>query len=237
MENKPLSRLLATSGNSNKKKIAWAFEFSNSYDNITINTIGKSSKAVQGFVIDNNRPIPGIRVSAIKDYVVDYAIDKLPNVYNGIKTILDWDITDKDGKYILFLEPGTYTIRIDYGQQSMYNINTDFIEGICEYYSTLEGTIKRKFDDTISFYDTDLKLITGVILDEYNKYVNDAEIIISQNDNVIVYQKTHENGKFAFALSNGIYDVRLRAKNQSVIMTKNFDFNDTTGFFTNLKMR
>ena len=33
MENKSLSGFFATSGNSNKKKIACAFEFSNSYDN------------------------------------------------------------------------------------------------------------------------------------------------------------------------------------------------------------
>lgn len=220
------------------KKVFGIFEVVNEETeaNVILNPSENANKpiAVTGIITNKvngvDMPIPNVRVSFIKDYVVN---DKTSLKYTGNRVILDWDMTDKNGKYIVFVEPGIYTIRVDGGKCSDYYTGQVVEHGLDnEYYYTIEGLIQSRCEDTLTLYGTDKRLVSGIMVDEYGKPVDKAEIIISQGEDVIAYIKTDSEGKYRFGIENGVYDVRIRAKDESVTITRNFSFENDKGFFT-----
>lgn len=185
--------------------------------------VGIIKEEVNGISI----PIPNVRISFIKDYVVT---DKSQLNYNGNRIVLDYDITDDNGEYVVFVPPGIYTIRIDGGKYAEYFTNQVIKNGLQhEFYITIDGLIKSKHEDVIELCDYEEKIITGLIIDQNEKPLLGAEIIISKGKEVITYIKTDNEGKYQFAIKEGVYDIRLRGPKQSVKIIKNYNFNMKSG--------
>lgn len=178
---------------------------------------------------DIDKPISNAKVSFIKDYVVD-------SDRTGYKTIVDYCVTNNNGEYTVFITPGTYTIKVHVGGQNVEYINQTIEKGLTtSYYIRIEGLIYKQYEDIIEFVNCEKKLIQGKILDKrYNKPIKNCEIIITSKDNLISYVKTNNEGNYSFALENGIYDIRIRAKNYSVKIINNFVFENNKGFISQL---
>ena len=207
--------------------------FTNSSDTSTdMHTIGTKLSANTGTLIERtdntDMPMSHVRISFIKDDTTD----KCQNTYTSVKTVYDYCITDEHGNYTVFLEPGTYTIRIDGGKFSRTLPNQIIEDGLInQYYDTLTHcNIMKRLENTIYFYGSDKRIVYGKLVDEYNEPINDATIIVSQGSEIITFFKTKEDGKYFFCLDNGVYDIRLRSKKQSIQIIKNYKFDDTVGF-------
>lgn len=183
-----------------------------------------------GKIQDNNgNGLAGVKVSFIKDYIVT---DQSINQKGAVQIIIDYCITDTNGQYIVFIEPGIYTIRIDGGQAPQIFTNQEITTGLQNqyYYLIDKGLIQKKYSDIIEFSGTTKRLIYGEMINQSKQPLINSEIIISQNNVVISYIKTDNNGKYFFAIDNGIYDVRIRGPKQPVKIIKNFNFEDGKGF-------
>jgi hypothetical protein len=191
-------------------------------------------EATTGIIQDgDNNPLEGVKVSFIRDYVVS---DANVRQRNGFQTVIDYSITDMNGKYTVFVEPGIYTIRIDGGQLPQIFNGQEIVSNFKQYYYCVKkGVIRKKYNDVIEFYGTDKKQIFGQILDQNKKPIENAEILITEGSIIKTYIKTDSNGKYAFAIENGIYDVRIRASNKPVKYIKDFNFEDGKGFMTILR--
>lgn len=191
-------------------------------------------ESVIGIIKDeNDNPLGGVKVSFIKDYVVSDANIKQRN---GVQTVIDYSITDGNGQYYVFVEPGIYTIRIDGGQAPQIFANQEITSNFYQYYYHIKkGGIKKKYNDVIEFYGTDKRQISGQMLDQNKRPIKNAEIIITEGPIVKTYIKTDINGKYSFAIENGTYDIRIRASNKPVKYIQNFNFEDGKGFMTTLK--
>jgi len=177
---------------------------------------------------DRNIPVVNVRVSFIDDNVV---IDKSDTEYEGERIVSDYCITDTNGQYTVYLIPGVYTIRIDFGKNSKYFLNQIVSDGLKnQFYYTIKGLVKTKYQDVIVFTNTDERMIIGTMVDQNKKPLINAELIITQNNKVIVYLKTDKRGRYMFVLDDGIYDLRIRAEEQPVKIIKNFNFVGTNGF-------
>jgi protocatechuate 3,4-dioxygenase beta subunit len=185
--------------------------------------IGTITENVNGEEI----PIPNVRVSFIKDFVV---INNTQLNYNGNKTVVDYDMTDEDGEYVVFIEPGTYTIRIDGGKYAEYFTNQVITEGLKnEFYVTIDGLIQHKCEDIIELCNFEEKIVTGFMIDQNEKPLANAEIIITKDKEIITYCKTDNDGKYQFAIKEGIYNIRLRGPKQSVKIMYDYDFRADSG--------
>jgi hypothetical protein len=194
-------------------------------------TIGIIKETINGKEI----PIPNARVSFIDDNVV---VDKQSTEYEGERIVVDYCMTDKNGQYIVFIKPGTYTIRIDSSKGSKYFLNQNVDPGLKnQFYYSIDGLIKEKHDDIIMFCETDENMVFGTMVDQNGKPLIDAEIIITQNNSIIVYAITDDNGQYQFVLKDDIYDIRFRADNQSIKVLKGFNFSSKNGFATSLSQQ
>lgn len=191
-------------------------------------------ESVVGIIKDeNDNPLGGVKVSFIKDYIVS---DTNIRQRNGFQTVVDYSITDGNGQYNVFVEPGIYTIRIDGGQAPQIFVNQEIVSNFNQYYYHIKkGGIKKKYNDVIEFYGTDKRQISGQMLDQNKRPIKNAEIIITEGPIVKTYIKTDSNGKYSFAIENGTYDIRIRAANKPVKYIPNFNFEDGKGFMTILK--
>jgi hypothetical protein len=192
---------------------------------------------VKGVINDsknnNNIPVSNTRITFIKDFVVD---NKNNQDYEGKKTIIDRAITNSNGEYIVFVPPGQYTIKVDNDKYTKYFKNQKVKEGLInQFYYLVDSTIKEKNKDVIKFHNTDKNLIQGVMLNEHNNPISNAEIIITKNDIVITYIKTDSNGKYKFALEKGVYDIRIRQNKKDIKILNDFNFDPNNGFVESLK--
>lgn len=170
---------------------------------------------VTGVIDDNGIPVADIKVSFI---------DK-----NNI--VKDYCITNKSGEYYIYIEPGTYTVRI--GENSFPN--QIFKDGLkFQYFYTVDGLIKKRYNNIVEFYDTEKKLVEGKIINHDNEPLLDGEIIITQNNEIKTYIKTDDDGKYSFAIENGIYDVRVRSKRMTVKIINNVEFIDEKSFIDSI---
>lgn len=146
--------------------------------------------------------------------------------------VYDYTYTDSNGEYVAFLESGEYKIRIDTPTKQFF-FNQIVSAGIQEYYLYTESAaIKAKIEDTTLVYGTSKVLISGCLVDEYNT-PHEGQIIISQNNQLVAFIHTL-NGKYNFLLDYGIYDIRIRTANRSVVIYQQFNFQPGKGFFTEL---
>ena len=198
--------------------------------------VGEPCTATTGYITDNydgeSIPVAGAKVSFIKDYQV---LDKQKSTYTGNKIIYDYAVTDKQGKYVVFLEPGTYTVRVDCSKYPEYYVNKVVENGLnAQYYRAINYCmISKRLDDTLYLLGDDRRIVQGTMTNEYGKPVADASIVITSGEEVITFIKTDKDGKYRFCIANGIYDIRIRSKLQSVDITRGFVFDDTHGFFVN----
>lgn len=235
MAKESFTGFFVNTGGSIQKSILGIFSnvSTTSYD---ITLIGKKCTATTGYITDNydgeNIPVAGVKVSFMKDYTVP---DKQKNVYTGNKIVYDYAVTDKQGKYVVFLEPGTYTVRIDCSKYPEYYVNKVIDTGLDnQYYRAINYClISKRLDDTLYMLGDDRRIVQGTMLNEYGKPTSDVSIIITSGEDVITFIKTDKDGKYRFCIANGTYDIRIRSKLQSVDITKNFVFDDSHGFFIN----
>lgn len=200
------------------EKIGYA---SNHPDNLNITGI----KGVKGKITEAlNKPVNNAIVTIKKN---GFIIDKVR--------------TDKDGNYIVFIPDGAYDIEINSSKVNRAYKNYEIKNGIRRVYCIPKsGEIFRHYEDSVSFlykdsngvYDTKDFLINGQILDFKNNPVQDAEIIVSKEDEVAAYVTTDEMGKYHFMLTKGEYEVRIRIPKQHLKIAKIvFDGN---GFISNV---
>ena len=154
---------------------------------------------------------------------------------NGV--LKDYYIS-KNSRYNLFLEKGIYNINVKNNLiQRTFN-NIELSEGISLNYSNIEfGLISNIYEDIIEYYNSNnkIKKVIGYLHDEYNNPINNAEIIITQDNSMVVYYKTNEEGFFEFYLENGKYDIRIRSERNNIKIIHDFNFVDNLGFFTEIK--
>lgn len=158
--------------------------------------------------------------------------------------MIDSSITNSNGEYVLFLESGVYDIIIDSSNYKREIKNYEVKNGISNVFSIpVKGEIFRKYYDAVSFLNQDSSgnifidnnwLINGTIINPNNEPVENAQLVISQKDKVIVCVNTDNKGKYHFMLPIGIYDVRIRIPNQHVKIFRNIYFNGEGGFINQL---
>ena len=201
--------------------------FENSSDeSINIIQVGSSFKETTGHIYDScpNGPhdVSKTKLSFMKNSHTE-------SPYNYV---YDYCYTDKNGKYTVYLEPGEYKVRVETANRHFF-YNQSITEGLNEYYSYVtDGVIKSKIEDTIQFYGTEQSQVVGRLFSEYNLPIA-GQIVISQNNKLVVFVNSID-GNYNFLIDYGIYDVRLRASNRSVIIFHNFEYIKGKGFFTEL---
>ena len=201
------------------------FEATNN-TSISIIQVGTLNQPTKGILYDGCQicwaPVPNTRLTFMKNINIDS-----PN-----NIVYDWAISNVDGSYYAYLEPGDYKVRVDSNGKRCF-FNRHIALGIEEYYETVErACIKKKIYDTIQLYGTDKVLVTGCLYNEYNKPTN-GQIVISKGNQLITFINT-KTGEYNFLLEYGIYDIRLRSDKQSVQIISNFEFNEQDGFFHKL---
>ena len=189
--------------------------------------------ATTGILRDNidgqNVVVPNVGVYFFKDVISEFH-----NYSQWEKTrpthtypVCDFCITDNNGKYSVFLEPGNYTVKVEGGSYNSFFYNEEVTIGLNNLYDSkvYNYTIKSKINDVIEINNSTKKIITGKFLNGFNQPLVDVEVIISQGDNVISYSKSDQNGKYQIIIENGIYDVRIRSRNYTIKKINNFNFN------------
>lgn len=187
------------------------------------------SDIIKDTLIGQEIVVPNVKVTFLRDYVVQ---EKNEYQYSANKVVVDYCITNSNGEYNVFLEPGIYTIKIEGGIYNKLFLNQQIDSGLKnEYYFNINNSlIKSKYEDIIEFSGTDKKTIYGTIINELNRPVENAEIIITLNNEVVSYVKTDKDGKYFFTLDNGIYDIRIRGPKYPVKIIKNYYFENGKGF-------
>ena len=157
------------------------------------------------------------------------------------------------GDYFLFLESGTYDIRIESESVNRTIKNYQVKDGIKLYRKRFfSGQVKSKYPEdntiqesksinnivTFQSFDEDIPefneaLVMGVIRDQYGMPVKNAELIIadSVSKEVKTFVRTEEDGKFSFILGLGNYDIILRSPDHNAKIIRGYDFNNFEGGF------
>lgn len=186
---------------------------------------GTITERIGGFA---NLPVPGAILTAWKDGFI----------YDKVKT-------NDAGEYTMFLPAGVYDIEIDGHNFKRTVKNHQITDGITEVYSLPKaGDIFERYYDATSFlyrdnltgvvgYHNDW-LINGEILDTKDKPVENAEIVVTIDNEVVVYTKTNKEGKYHFMLPLGIYDVIIRLPKQHAKIAKSVSFGGREGFIPNV---
>lgn len=196
--------------------------------------IGEIKENING----EDYPVSNVKVTFIQDYIVNGTRENVQTSnlnYTGFKRIADVCTTDENGEYVAFIENGTYTIKIEGGKYNQTFHHQQISNGLNnEYYFTIKSLIKNRYKNTLVFSGTDKRLIKGTMLDQNKKPINNAEIIISQGKDVVVYHKTDKFGNYNFCLPLGVYNVRIRGPKHSVKIAKNISFEEGNDFMETL---
>jgi hypothetical protein len=210
-------------------------------NNKIIENIGNSSFCPKGIISKKTNPLLSLQES-VKNVKVTVLKD-------GI--VYDWDTTREDGSYFLALENGVYDFRLQGNSYNRLIKNVSISNGIKEYRQIVKnGQIKKRFFDSIEYVefespymDDGKRLITGKIVDEHLKPVEDAEIIISkvlennlsESRPIKVFFKTSKDGKYRFVLERENYDIIIRSPKHHAKVIKNFLFEPDKGFINKIK--
>ena len=161
------------------------------------------------------------------------------NVFNKNSLILYDQCYTKNDVYSVYLPNGIYDFDIKCNNIRRQFRDVEVTRGITEFYSNIDfGNIYERFDDILVILDRKERnyQITGRLVSENNEPIKDAEIIFSQNEKMKLYCKTDEFGVYRFILNeNGIYDIRIRAKEYPLKIIRNFNYDRRKGFIKQLK--
>ena len=208
-------------------------------DDFNTHKIYSTTGILRDDIEGQNIVVPNIGVYFFKDIISDFhnysQHEKVKHIHTY--SVYDSAITDINGQYRVFLEPGNYTIKVEGGCYNSFFYNQEIITGLNNLYDTKVSnfTIKSKYEDITEINNSTKKIISGTALNSYNQPLENVEIIISQGNNVISYCKSDQRGKYQFIIDNGIYDVRIRSRNYTIKKINNFNFIDGQGFMTTLK--
>lgn len=201
----------------------------NKLSQIEINYIGEPTEIFSGEITSTNYT-RGLHQTTIEAYDL-----------NGVLKDQHISIIDRwkqpNNLYKLYLTSGTYNFIIKNNLYKRNINNIEVSEDMQPYYNNIDfGLISKIYDDIVEYQNVDVnvKQIIGYIKNEYDEFVENAEIIITQDSNVIVNYVTNESGQYKFCLANGIYDIRIRSKRRDVKIFRNFSFEDDKGFFTEI---
>ena len=235
------------------KKINCSFEISDS-KNFEIHGQTENVSLCNGKLKINNNENESIINSAILTFfypniktpnTIDYDTNHYTDGINGVKN-WHWNntfeihsenlIADKvnviDGNYTAFVRNGIYDIKVEYDNKVELVKNQEVTEGLDkEYYYIVDSLIKKKLNSTNIMHNHYARNIDISILNQY-EHLDHGELIISQNNNLIVYRIIDE--KVMFALEPGIYDIRLRNEKMSVKIIKDFEFGENDDFVDKL---
>jgi len=194
-------------------------EFKNATD---IDMIRYRPKPVVGFLKTNEKTYPDVKIEFVKANEVNSSFGDV---------VADVCYTDNGGKYIAFIQDGLYNIDIYINNKRQTKRNIKIDRGLkFQYYKIVHGLILEKYKDVVRYYGTDYKMVFGQLIDNKGTPIEKAEMIILNSDGVLdTYIKTDEDGKFSFAIKNGEYTVKIRAKD-SPVKTKKVILDDMHGF-------
>lgn len=161
---------------------------------------------------------------------------------NGV--VYDFDTTNENGEYTLFLEDGFYDISINAQSYQKMIKNYKHENGILPYREVIiEGQIKRQLFDVIEFAEFNpttgeeliehgARLVSGIILGEHGQPIEGAEIIVAEVDThkVHAFVKTDCEGKYCFTIKRENYDVIVRSPKHNAKIMKNHLFVPDKGF-------
>ena len=189
---------------------------------------------------------------------VDYDTNHYTDGINGVKNwhwnntfdihsenyIVDKVMSDDNGYYVSFVTNGIYDILVQYNGQSELLKNQEITDGIeDEFYYYIDGLISQKLHSTYIMVNELARNIKISLLNQY-LHLTDGELIITQNNELIVYKKFNNFNKFIdikdfenydmFALLPGTYDIRIRNNNTQLLYLKDFEFNIEDDFVDKL---
>lgn len=222
-------------GRSNSKPMECFFRIDNSEDfNLILeynNTVIKNPteidlrrykpKPLIGYIKDKDKTFPNAKVTFIQK-------DINTSLYSEI--IRETCYTDKGGKYIAFITPGVYDIEIEYANQIIRKHNIQIKDGLkFQYNIKVKGLIQNKNKDIITYCGCEYKRVLGKLVDNKNTPIDKGEIIVTQNNQLVIYTLTDEDGNYSFSLKNGEYIIKIR-NNNSPMKTQKLIINDTNTF-------
>lgn len=193
--------------------------------------IGNKSYGKMGNVTINAQPYPLKVCNA-----------KIVALKKGI--VYDFDITDEDGNYTLFLEDGIYDIIVQSQTVNREIKNYQHTNGIGLYSEVIvSGQIKTQHHDVIEFSELDLdtgrekissskRLIQGRIVGENKQPIENAEIVVYDEftKEVLAFVKTDCEGKYKFAISKSDCTVIIRSPYHHAKIFRNYQFTPDKGF-------
>jgi len=143
--------------------------------------------------------------------------------------------SDNGARYLAYIEPGLYNINVFVNNQKITKRNITITNGLkFQFYRTIRGLIKKKYKDTVVFHGTDYKMVFGQLVDNKHTPIENAELIVINEDKSInTYIKADDDGRYAFALKNGKYKVKIRSQ-FSTVKTTDIELTDSTGFYEQL---
>lgn len=227
--------------NDNNIKITYSNNVTSNYE------FNNNVQLCSGYIKEDNNSIPNATIY----FMTSSQRQNTEEIYdgiNGIKNakrnhtfemksnniIVDKCVSNSEGKYIAFVENGIYDIKIEINGYIDILKNQEITDGITqEHYYTIDSTINKKIGkSTYIMNKYPARMINVSLLNEYGNFIN-GDLIITQNNNLIVYKKINNKNNM-FALENGIYDIRIRNKNTNVKIIKNFEFNEDDDFIEKL---
>lgn len=187
-------------------------------------------------VIANNVIVEGNKEPFVGNITKTHANQTIIEAYHNNK--LQDQLILKTDRYYLFLRTGIYNFTIKNSQIKRDYTGIKVENGITPNYSYVEnGLIKKQYADITEYYNElgTLWEVNGRILNEYGEALSNAEIIITKNDQLIMYYITDKNGRYKFLLDHDEYDVRIRSNNKRLKIIRNFKFEKGKGFFTEIQ--
>ncbi len=200
----------------------------------TINTIGEQSIPLTGKITCPSVYYPrGMNQVVVEAYTLNNILVDRCVTINDLH-----DVHNIDHPYRLFLTNGTYNINIKNNTHSRMNNGVNISSGIQQYYSYVEkGLIANINNDIIEYYVSNEETMTeifGYIINEYDNPIKNAEIIISNGDDLLMYCVTNELGQYKFCLDYGNYDIRIRSNSRKVKIVNSFEFSEL-GLFNQIQ--
>lgn len=169
----------------------------------------------------------------------DLPVNSTIEIYNQNNVLMDIKNNNTTDilNYNSYLSNGIYNIVLKDNLNIRNYNNIQIDNNINKSIIINKGIIKTVYNnDVYNFYDlneNDIYYIYGNILDVYNYKANNIELVITQNNNLIVYTNIND-GVVSFVLEPGIYDIKMRSNNIPVKIVNNFEFNPSDGFFNKL---
>ncbi len=157
--------------------------------------------------------------------------DSLPNIklqFIDDGTMKEEVMSDQNGDYWPLLDNGTYNVKIN-GSNLDLNLNQTIESNLpLNFFFIVEGLIEKKIGSTNYIHNSEYRMIVGELTNQNNRH-NFYEIIVSNKDKLYTRFFTNLDGKYKFALKNGIYDIRIRSDKYFKLI-KNAEFKEGIDF-------